>query len=137
MCLMMAHLIDNLRDFEKILIKRDCAKLILISRSTAQESVKRQVNCLMEEFELTPLDRESSIKLLKDNLENPLRDQQLRHTARICEGNPLLIGITTHLINTRITQSFGDLKTDDLVRNYCDGVLAELRESNQVDRDLL
>ena len=131
-----AHLIDNLRDFEKILIKRDCAKLILITRSTSQESVKRQINCLMEELELTPLDRESSIKLLKDNLENPLRDQQLRHTARICEGNPLLIGITTHLINTRIAQSFGDLKTDDLVQNYCDGVLAELRESNQVDRDL-
>ena len=130
------HEIDNLRDFGKILTKRDYAKLILITRSTAQESVKQQINCPMEELELTPLNRESSIELLKANLENQLLDQHTRHLARICEGNPLLIGLTTHLINTGTVQSFGDLKTDDLVRNYCDGILAELRESNQINRDL-
>ena len=129
------HEIDNLRDFGKILTERDYAKLILITRSTAQASVKQQINYPMEELKLTPLNRESSIELLKANLENQLLDQHTRHLARICERNPLLIGLTTHLINTGTVQSFGDLKTDDLVRNYCDGILAELRESNQINRD--
>ena len=131
-----AHLIDNLRDFEKILIDRDYAKLILITRSTAQESVKQRINCPAEELELTPLDRESSIELLKSNLEYPLRDQYLRHLGRICEGNPLLIGLASHLINTGAVQTFGDLKTDDLVRKYCHGILAELRNNDRVDCDL-
>ena len=130
------HLIDNLTDFEKILTERDYAKLILITRSTAKESVKPQINYPTEELELTPLNRESSIELLKSNLEYPLLDQQLRHTARICEGNPLLIGLTAHLINTGAVQSFGDLKTDDLVRDYCHRILADLRISNQVDCNL-
>ena len=130
------HLIDNLTDFENILTERDYAKLILITRSTAKESVKPQINYPTEELELTPLNRESSIELLKGNLEYPLLDQQLRHTARICEGNPLLIGLTAHLINTGAVQSFGDLKTDDLVRDYCHRILADLRISNQVDCNL-
>ena len=131
-----AHLIDNLRNFEKILIKRDCAKLILITRSTAQESVKRQIDFPMEELELTPLDRESSIELLKSNLEYPLLDLHLRHLAHICEGNPLLVGITTHLINSGAVKSFGALKTDKLIKNYLKTILAELKQSNCVDRHL-
>ena len=130
------HEIDNLRDFGKILTERDYAKLILITRSTAQASVKQQINYPMEGLKLSPLDGESSIELLKANLENLLLDQYLRHLGRISEGNPLLIGLASHLINTGAIQSFGDLKTDDLVRNYCHGILAELRNSDQVDCDL-
>ena len=131
-----AHLIDNLTDFENILLERNLAKIILITRSTAKESVKQSVSYPTEEMELTPLDRESSIELLKSNLGYPLLDQYLRHLGRICEGNPLLIGLASHLINTGAVQTFGDLKTDDLVRKYCHGILAELRNNNRVDCDL-
>ena len=122
-----AHILDNLVDFKKILLKKNRAKLVLITRSTAKESVKQQISYPMEELELTPLNRESSIELLKGNLEYPLLDQQLRHTARICEGNPLLVGITAHLINAGVVQSLGDLKTDDLVKSYFKEILNDLR----------
>ena len=105
-----AHLIDNLTDFSRILSERSHAKLILISRSTASESVKRSIGYPTEEMELTPLERDDSIKLLKGNLETPLRDEHLRFAADMCEGNPLLIGITSHMINNREVESFGDLK---------------------------
>lgn len=94
-----AHLIDNLTDFANILLERDYAKMILITRSTASESVKRSIGYPTVEMELTPLERDASIELLKGNLESPLRDDFLRYAADMCEGNPLLIGITAHLIN--------------------------------------
>ena len=131
-----AHLIDNLTDFENILLERNLAKIILITRSTAKESVKQSVSYPAEEMELTPLDRESSIELLKGNLEKPLRDEHLRYAAQICEGNPLLIGIATHLISTGTVQSFGALKTDKLIKNHLETILAELKQSNWVDRHL-
>ena len=130
-----AHLIDNLTDFENILLERNLAKIILVTRPTARESVKQAFSYRAEELELTPLDRKSSIELLKGNLENPLQDQHLRHTARICEENPLLIGITTHLINAGVVQSYRDLKTDDLVRNYLETILADLNQYNRINRN--
>ena len=60
-----AHLIDNLTDFANILLERNHAKIILITRSTAKESVKGAIGYPVEEMELTPLDRKSSIELLK------------------------------------------------------------------------
>ena len=130
-----AHQIDNLRDFEKILIKRHYAKLILITRSTARESVKHQIVLPTEELQLTPLNTESSIELLKNNLEYPRLDQRLRQLAHICEGSPLLIGFATHLINAGKVQSFGGLKTDDLVRKYLDNILADLNQYSQINRN--
>ena len=129
------HLIDNLADFEEILIGRNRTKFILISRSTAKESVTQQISYPMEELELTPLDRESSIELLKGNVEYLLLDQYLRHLGRICEGNPLLIGLISHLINTGTVQSFGDLKTDDLVRKYLETILADLNQYSHINRN--
>lgn len=130
-----AHQIDNLRDFEKILIKRDHAKLILITRSTARESVKQQIDLPTEEHQLTPLNTESSIELLKNNLEYPRLDQHLRQLAQICERNPLLIGFATHLISARKVQSIGELKTDNLVRKYLDTILADLNQYSQINRN--
>ena len=127
------HLIDNLTDFANILLERDCAKMILITRSTASESVKGAINYPAEEMKLTPLDRDSSIELLKDNLENQLTEESLRKTAAICEGNPLLIGISVHLINKDRVESLDDLKADDLVRNYLETILAELKQRDQID----
>lgn len=94
-----AHLIDNLTDFANILLERDYVKMILITRSTASGAVKRAIGYRAEEMKLTSLDRDASIELLKRNLETPLRDEYLRYAADMCEGNPLLIGITVHLIN--------------------------------------
>ena len=130
-----AHLIGNLTDFEKILLERNNAKFILIARSTARESVKQEIGCPAEEIELTPLDRESSIGLLKGNLHEPLIVDHLRYIANICEGNPLLIGFATHLINAGKVQSFGGLKTDDLVRKYLDNILADLNQYSQINRN--
>ena len=122
-----AHLIDNLPDFTNVLSQRHRTKVILITRSTAKESVKQAIDYPAEEMELSPLDdNESSIKLLKDNLEKPFRDEYLRYAARICEGNPLLIGLTAYLINNNEIQSLADLKTDDLIRGYFEKILHEL-----------
>ena len=122
-----AHLIDNLPDFTNVLSQRHCTKVILITRSTAKESVKQAIDYPAEEMELSPLDdNESSIKLLKDNLEKPFRDEYLKYAARICEGNPLLIGLTAYLINHNKVQSLADLKTDDLIRGYFEKILHEL-----------
>ena len=128
-----AHLIENLMDFAKILLERHHAKFILVTRSTARESVKREVGYPAEEIELTPFESEVAIELLKGNLENPFLDQHLKHLARICEGNPLLVGITTHLINTGAIQWLGDLKTDDLVKNYLKEILSDLRSQVAFD----
>ena len=40
-------------------------KVILITRSTAKESVKQAIDYPAKELELTPLDKKSSIELLK------------------------------------------------------------------------
>ena len=128
-----AHLIENLMDFAKILLERHHGKFILVTRSTARESVKREVGYPAEEIELTPFESEVAIELLKGNLENPFLDQHLKHLARICEGNPLLVGITTHLINTGAIQWLGDLKTDDLVKNYLKEILSDLRSQVAFD----
>ena len=122
-----AHLTDNLTDFANILSERHHAKIILMTRSTAKESVKQAIDYPVDEMELAPLDdKESSIELLKDNLDKPLRDEYLKYAARICEGNPLLIGLTAYLINNNKIQSLGDLKTDDLIRDYFEKILKEL-----------
>lgn len=121
-----AHLIDNLTDFARILSEQQHTKIILITRSTAKESVKQAIGYSVEEVELPSLDKESSIELLKGNLEKPLRDEHLKYAARICEGNPLLIGLTAYLINNDKIQSLGDLKTDDLVKDYVEKILYEL-----------
>ena len=131
-----AHLIDNLTDFSKILSDRSHAKLILITRSTASESVKQSIRYPTEEIELTPLERDASIELLKGNLEIPLRDEFLRYAADICDGNPLLIGITAHLINKGEIQSFGDLKKNDLIRAYLRNILAELKRHDGFDQKI-
>ena len=128
-----AHLIENLTDFANILSEREHAKIILITRSTAKELVNHAIGYPAKELELTPLDKESSIELLKSNLEKPLRDEYLKYAACICEGNPLLIGLTAHLINHNMIQSFADLKTNDLVRNYFQTILNESGGDNQVD----
>ena len=130
-----AHLIDNLSDFTNILSERPRAKIILITRSTSKESVRDAIGYPIEELELTPLDKDSSIELLKSNLEKPLRDEYLKYAARICEGNPLLIGLTAYLINHNMIQSFANLKTNDLVRNYLRTILNESGGDNQVDAD--
>ncbi len=130
-----AHLIDNLTDFARILSEQQHTKIILITRSTAKESVKQEIGYPVEEVELPSLDKESSIELLKGNLEKPLRDEYLKCAARICEGNPLLIGLTAYLINHNMIQSFADLKTNDLVRNYLRTILNESGGDNQVDAD--
>ena len=127
-----AHLIGNLTDFTNILSERHRAKIILITRSTAKEPIKHAINYPIKELELTPLDKDSSIELLKSNLEKPLRDEYLKYAAHICEGNPLLIGLTAYLINHNRIRSFGDLKTNDLVRNYFQTILNDLRGNNQV-----
>ncbi len=131
-----AHLIDNLTDFSNILSERVHTKIILVTRSTASESVKRSIGYPMEEIELTPLERDASIELLKGNLETPLRDEYLRYAADICDGNPLLIGITAHLINKGEIQSFGDLKKNDLIGDYLKNILAELKQQNRLDRTI-
>ena len=113
-----AHLIENLMDFEKILSERDYAKFILVTRSTARESVKREIGYPAVEIELNRFKSEESVELLKDNLEIRLLDQHVRHLGRICEGNLLLIGITTHLINRAAVRLLEDWKTDDLVRKH-------------------
>ncbi len=130
-----AHLIDNLTDFANILLERNRAKIILITRSTAKESVKGAIGYPVVEMELTPLDRKSSIELLKANLEKPLRDEYLKYIAHICEGNPLLIGMTTHLINKDEVESFDALKKNDLIRNYIKTILTELEQSDLADRN--
>ena len=123
-----AHLIDNLTDFAKILLEREGAKIILITRSTAKDSVKGAIGDYpVKEIELSPLDRDSSIELLKGNLEEPPRDKYLKYVADICEGNPLLIGLTAYLINGNKIQSFDALKTDNLVRDYFATILNELK----------
>ena len=122
-----AHILDNLVDFKKILLKKNRAKLVLITRSTAKESVEQEIGYPVKEIELNSLDRESSIELLRNNLDTSLLDQHLKHAARICEGNPLLVGITAHLINAGVVQSLGDLKTDDLVKSYFKEILNDLR----------
>ena len=131
-----AHLIDNLLDFANILLERDLAKMILITRSTASESVKGAIGYPAEEIELTSLDRSSSIEILKGNLETPLRDEYLRYAADMCEGNPLLIGITADLINKGEFQPFGVLKKNDLIRDYLKNILAELKQHNGLDRKI-
>ena len=131
-----AHLIDNLTDFSNILSERVHTKIILVTRSTASESVKRSIGYPTEEIELTPLERDASIELLKGNLETPLRDEYLRYAADICDGNPLLIGITAHLINKGEIQSFGDLKKNDLIGDYLKNILAELKQQNGLDRTI-
>ena len=131
-----AHLIDNLTDFSKILSDRNHTKLILITRSTASESVMGAIGYPTEEIELNPIDRDASIKLLKSNLETPLRDEYLRYAADMCEGNPLLIGITAHLINKGEIQSSGDLKKNDLIGNYLKNILAELKQHDGLDRKI-
>ena len=131
-----AHLIENLMDFEKILSERDYAKFILVTRSTARESVKREIGYPAVEIELNRFKSEESVELLKDNLEIRLLDQHVRHLGRICEGNLLLIGITTHLINRGAVQWLEDLKTDDLVRNYLETILADLNQYSHVNRSL-
>ncbi len=128
-----AHQIENLTDVSRILSARRNAKIILITRSTASESVKWAIGDPVEEMELTPLDQDASIELLKDNLENQLTGESLKNTAAICEGNPLLIGISVHLINKDRVESFDDLKADDLVRDYLDTILAELKQRDQID----
>ena len=121
-----AHLIDNLTDFTNILSVRPRIKVILITRSTAKESVKQAIDYPVTELELVPLDKDSAIELLKGNLEKPLRHEYLKYAARICEGNPLLVGLTAYLINNNKIQSIGDLKTDDLIRDYFEKILKEL-----------
>ena len=121
-----AHLIDNLPDFTNVLSQRHRAKIILITRSTAKESVKHAIGYPVEEVELTSLDKASSIELLKGNLEKPLRDEYLRWASRICEGNPLLIGLTAYLINNNKIRALRDLKTDDLIKDYFEKILNEL-----------
>ena len=110
----MPHLIDNLTDFEKILIQKESHEIHFNHSLNGKRSQSgKKLVILMEELELTPLDRESSIELLKGNLEYPLLDQYLRHLRRICEGNPLLIGLScSPNQHARTVQSFGDLKTE-------------------------
>ena len=131
-----AHLIGNLTDFANILLERDYAKIILITRSTASESVKGAIGYPAEEMKLTPLDRDSSIELLKDNLETPPRDEYLRYAADMCEENPLLIGITAHLINKGEFQPSGVLKKNDLIRDYLKNILAELKQHDGFDQKI-
>ena len=130
-----AHLIDNLTDFANILLERNRAKIILITRSTAKESVKGAIGYPVVEMELTPLDRKSSIELLKANLEKSLKDEDLKYIADTCEGNPLLIGITSHLINKDGIEAFGALKKNHLIRNYVKTILDELEQNDRVDRN--
>ena len=130
-----AHLIDNLTDFANILLERNRAKIILITRSTAKESVKGAIGYPVVEMELTPLDRKSSIELLKANLEKSLKDEDLKYIADTCEGNPLLIGITSHLINKDGIEAFGTLKKNHLIRNYVKTILDELEQNDRVDRN--
>ena len=128
-----AHLIENLGDFEKILTERDCAKFILVTRSTARESVKREISYPTVETELKRFELEESIELLKDNLEIRLLDQRVRHLGHICEGNALLIGITAHLVNTGAAKSLEDLKTNDLVENYLTEILSDIQSGDSLD----
>ena len=132
-----AHLIENLLDFANILLERDLAKIILITRSTASGEVKRSIGYPAEEIELTALDRSSSIEILKGNLETPLRDEYLRYAAdNICDDNPLLIGITAHLINKGEIQSFGVLKKNDLIRDYLETILAGLKQRDEFNQKI-
>ena len=126
------HEIDDLTDFKRLLSEREHTQLVLVTRSTAQATVKQQIESPMEELKLSALDREASLELLKDNLETSLLDQDLRHLARACEENPLLIGITTHLINTGVVPSAENIKGNDLIKDYFETILAELKQSNQV-----
>ena len=127
-----AHLIENLTDFAKIFQEKHRARFILITRSAARESVKQEIGYPVKEIELAHLDRESSIELLKSNLQVPPGDKHLRDIASICEGNPLLIGFSVHLINAGEVQSFGDLKRNDLVKGYFETILTEVKQTNQV-----
>ena len=127
-----AHLIDNLTDFAKILLHRKRAKMILIVRPTAREAVVQAIGNPTDQIELTPLDTDASIELLKSNLKSALVDESLKCAAEICDGNPLLIGIIAHLINNTEVESLADVKKHDLVGNYLKTVLVELRQSNQV-----
>ena len=63
-------------------------KIILLTRSTSRELVRHAIGYPVKELDLTPLDRESSIELLKANLEEPLRVEYLKYAARICEAIP-------------------------------------------------
>ena len=69
--------------------------------------------------------------MLKGNLHEPLIVDHLRYIANICEGNPLLIGFSAHLINRGGVQSSGGLKRNDLVKGYFETILAELKQNNQ------
>ena len=129
-----AHLIDNLTDFANILLEREHAKMILITRSTASESVEPAIGYPAEEIELTSLDGDAPIELLKGNLEDQLTEESLKDAAAICDGNPLLIGITAHLINKGEVRSFGVLKKNDLIRNYLKQILDELKQHDGLDR---
>ena len=126
-----AHLISNLADFAEIFPKKHRARFLLITRSALRLSVKKAIDYPPEEIELTRLDRESSIKLLKSNIHSPRIDEHLRHIANVCEGNPLLIGISVHLINTDRAQSLECLIGNDLVNDYLETILAELKRTNQ------
>ena len=128
-----AHITGNLTDFANILLERDYAKMILITRSTASGAVKRSIGYPADEIELTSLDQDSSIELLKDNLESPLIDASLKYATHICDGIPLLIGITAHLINKGEIQTFGDLKKNYLIRDYLETILAELKQRDRID----
>lgn len=128
-----AHRIENLTDFAKILLERNNAKFILITRSTARESVKREIGCPAAEIELKRFELEESIELLKDNLENRLLEPNVRHLGHICEGNALLIGITAHLVNTEAAKSLKDLKTNDLVENYLAEILSDIQSGDSLD----
>ena len=86
-----AHLIDNLTDFAKILIHRIRAKIILIARPTARQAVVQAIGYPAGEIELTPLDQDASVELLKSNLKTPLFDEFLKEAAGRFDGNPLLI----------------------------------------------
>ena len=124
-----AHVIDNLADFRAIFSERDNAKIVLTTRSTALEHVKHQIGIPAKQLELQRLDKEGSTNLLKANLKYRILDEDVTTTASLCEGNPLLIGISAHLINSGAVRSFHDLKKHDLISSYFQQILVELKQS--------
>ena len=113
--------------------ERNRAKIVLITRSTARAVVSDHFGRHVQEIGLKHLDQVSSIELFEGNLDKSLDDQQLKIITNICQGNPLLIGLAVHLINTGRTRSLERLKRNDLVRSYFDTILAELKQISQVD----